>query len=105
MKYGDHFFDEKLVTFQDPTPNKFDRIADFEFNFQSVGISIANIGAGTIVYSFNGCRIDGRLDCVQRSITMDNKSVSRIWLKLEQPDPSDPSESLVRVSAWPKVIA
>ncbi len=95
FKYADHFFDTFKVT-----TTAFPTVPSIDWNFQSVGLTLVNISSQRIEYSFNGRRLDGVLDCIQPSISLDNKSVSRIYFR--SPDGNNPE---VRISAWPKVSA
>lgn len=95
MIYNDHYFNEVTISNTD-----FTSLPSIDWKFKSIGLVITNVGTGTIEYSFNGCRLDGKLDCLIRSITFDNKSVSRIWFRVTNGD-----NSILRISAWPKVTA
>jgi len=95
MDYNDHYFQEISVS-----NSEFTSLPTVDWKFKSVGIVIVNIGTGSIEYSFNGCRLDGKLDCLVRSISLDNKSVSRIWFRVTAGD-----NSIIRINAWPKVVA
>ncbi len=93
--HDDHFFRNVTITKTD-----FDKFPDFKFGWKSIGTVIAMLTRDAeIHYSFNGLRLDGILDCNMRSITLDNKAISRIWFKIV----GTPTSGEIRLSAWPKV--